>query len=147
METQKTVTHLNSLIVVLEDGREGYLNASQNTDDENLKKVFLDYSRERSLFVVELQDEINKLGKSTDAESGPLGAIHRVWIDLKALLTGNDNSAIIEACITGEEFAIERYQEVLKDENLLLALHPILASQLASIEKCKATIKTLEYLK
>ena len=54
METQKTVSILDGLIVVLEDGREGYLNASQNTEDENLKSLFLNFSRERSLLVVEL---------------------------------------------------------------------------------------------
>lgn len=147
MDTIKNASVLNSLISILEDGREGYLNASKNTDSEILKSEFLSISRERSLFVVELQDEINRLGKSTDAESGPLGAIHRAWIDFKSMLTGSDNEAIIEACITGEEYAIEKYKEALKDEDLNLALHPMVSKQLASIEKSVAKIKTLEYLK
>ena len=144
METQKTVSILDGLIVVLEDGREGYLNASQNTEDENLKSLFLNFFFFCSLLVVELQDEINKLGKSTDSESGPLGALHRAWIDFKSLVTGHDTTAIIEACITGEDYAIERYQEALKNDDLLTSLRPIIVSQLASIEVCKAKIKAME---
>ncbi len=147
METEKNVTILNSLIAILEDGREGYLNASQNTTDATLKSEFLTISRERSLFVVELQNEINKLGKSTDTNSGPLGAIHRAWIDFKSMLTGNDNEAIIEACVTGEEYAIETYKDALKNEDLDLSLQPIVTSQLASIEASVTKIKAFEYIK
>lgn len=147
METEKNVTILNSLIAILEDGREGYLNASQNTTDETLKNEFLSFSRQRSLFVIELQDEINRLGKSTDANSGPLGAIHRAWIDFKSMLTGNDNEAIIEACITGEEYAIEYYKEALKNADLAVSFHPLVASQLSAIEKSVTKIKALEYIK
>ena len=39
-------------------------------------------------FIVELQNQINKLGKSTDTSGGgPLGALHRTWIDIKSAFT------------------------------------------------------------
>ena len=56
---------LNGLISILEDGRVGYTNAAENCEDSNLKTEFLGIARERSLMVIQLQDEINKHNKSS----------------------------------------------------------------------------------
>jgi uncharacterized protein (TIGR02284 family) len=136
-----TIDTLNGLISILEDGKLGYVNASEKTENPTLKADFLQYSRERAQFVTELQNEINKLGKSTDEGSGPLGAIHRVWIDFKSMVTGNDTEAIINACLTGEEAAVEKYKLALKEDQLNPGVHTIIAKQLAHIEGVIATIK------
>ena len=143
MENSKssTIDTLNGLISILEDGKLGYVNASEKVENSTLKADFLQYSRERAQFVTELQDEINKLGKSTDEGSGPLGAIHRVWIDFKSMVTGNDAEAIINACLTGEESAVEKYKLALKQEQLSSDLHTIIAKQLAHIEGVMVAIK------
>ncbi|VXB88092.1 conserved hypothetical protein [Flavobacterium sp. 9AF] len=142
METKKNIEILNELISILEDGRVGYTNAAENSEDGSLKTVFLGIARDRSLMVVQLQDEINKLGKSTEATDGPLGAIHRVWIDFKAMITGHDNDAIIEACLTGENAALDKFREALKNDSLSPSLYGLLSSQLISIENAIATIKS-----
>lgn len=141
METKKNIEILNGLISILEDGRVGYTNAAENCEDSNLKTEFLGIARERSLMVIQLQDEINSLGKSTDATDGPLGAIHRAWIDFKSLVTGHDNEAIINACITGEEAALDKFKDALKNDSLSASLFAVISSQLMSIEKAMAKIK------
>lgn len=141
METKKNIEILNGLIAIVEDGRVGYTNAAENCEDSNLKTEFLGIARERSLMVIQLQDEINSLGKSTDATDGPLGAIHRAWIDFKSLVTGNDNEAIINACLTGEEAALEKFKAALKNETLTPSLFAVISAQLMSIEKAMAKIK------
>jgi uncharacterized protein (TIGR02284 family) len=141
METQKNVNTLNDLISILDDGKVGYTNASENCEDASLKSEFLSIARERALMVVELQDEVNKLGKSTEATDGPLGAIHRAWIDFKSLVTGNDSEAIINACITGEEYAIEKFKDALKEENIAPSISVMIANQLMNIEKSLIKIK------
>ena len=141
METKKNIGILNGLISILEDGRVGYTNAAENCEDANLKTEFLGIARERSLMVIQLQDEINSLGKSTDATDGPLGAIHRAWIDFKSLVTGHDNEAIINACITGEEAALDKFKDALKNDSLSASLFAVISSQLMSIEKAMAKIK------
>lgn len=140
---EEIVSTLESLISILEDGKLGYTNASEHTETATLKTEFLSFARERSLFIVELQDEINKLGKSTDTSGGgPLGAIHRVWIDIKSALTSSDNEAIIEACITGEEAAIEEYENALEKEELDVTQKTILSKQLNSIKDTLQKIKS-----
>ena len=107
-----------------------------------IKSEFAEYARERALFIVELQDEINKLGKSTDTSGGgALGAIHRAWIDIKSTFTSGDTEAIINACITGEESAVEKYEDALKLEEMEQNQIAIVSKQLNSIKAILMKLK------
>lgn len=140
--TKEAVSTLNGLISILEDGKLGYTNAAEHVENPAIKTEFLDYARERALFIVELQDEINKLGKSTDTSGGgPLGALHRTWIDIKSSFTGGDTEAIINACITGEEAAIEKYKMALEKNELDGSQAAIVSKQLNNIQSTLDRIK------
>ncbi|MBF4508491.1 PA2169 family four-helix-bundle protein [Flavobacterium sp. JLP] len=140
--TKEAVSTLEGLISILEDGKLGYTNAAEHVDSPAIKTDFLDYARERALFIVEIQDEINKLGKSTDTSGGgPLGALHRTWIDIKSSFTGGDTEAIINACITGEEAAIEKYKMALEKNELEASQVAIVSKQLNIIENTLTKIK------
>lgn len=142
-ETRKEIVNtLDELISILEDGKLGYTNAAEHIENTVLKTDFLEYARERALMIVELQDEINKLGKSTDtAGGGPLGALHRAWIDIKSSFTSGDTEAIINACITGEEAAVEKYKKALEEDNLEVNQITLITKQLLSIEITLTKIK------
>ncbi|RZJ54010.1 MAG: PA2169 family four-helix-bundle protein [Flavobacterium sp.] len=140
--TKEAVSTLEGLISILEDGKLGYTNAAEHVENQLIKTDFLEYARQRALFIVELQDEINKLGKSTDtAGGGPLGALHRAWIDIKSSFTSGDTEAIINACITGEEAAIEKYKMALEKNELEQSQVSIVSKQLNAIETTLAKIK------
>ncbi len=140
--TKEAVSTLNGLISILEDGKLGYTNAAEHVENPAIKTEFLDYARERALFIVEIQDEINKLGKSTDTSGGgPLGALHRTWIDIKSSFTGGDTEAIINACITGEEAAIEKYKMALEKNELDGSQIAIVSKQLNNIQSTLDRIK------
>lgn len=139
---KEIVSTLEGLIAILEDGKLGYTNAAEHVENGIIKDNFLNNARERAMFIVELQDEINRLGKSTDtAGGGPLGAIHRAWIDIKSSFTGNDTEAIINACITGEEAAIEKYEMALKNGKLAPNQVALISKQLSSIKAVLTGLK------
>lgn len=140
--TVQAVSTLNGLISILEDGKLGYTNAAEHVENHAIKAEFLDYARERALFIVELQDEINRLGKSTDTSGGgPLGALHRAWIDIKSSFTSGDTEAIVNACVTGEEAAIEKYKMALEKNELDGSQIAIVSKQLNSIQSTLDRIK------
>ncbi|KIQ19312.1 hypothetical protein RT99_15300 [Flavobacterium sp. MEB061] len=140
--TTEAVSTLNGLISILEDGKLGYTNAAEHVENHAIKAEFLDYARERALFIVELQDEINKLGKSTDTSGGgPLGALHRAWIDIKSSFTSGDTEAIVNACVTGEEAAVEKYKMALEKNELDGSQIAIISKQLNSIQSTLDRIK------
>jgi uncharacterized protein (TIGR02284 family) len=139
---EQKVDLLEGLISILEDGKLGYTNAAEHVENAAIKTDFLDYARQRAFFIVELQDEINRLGKSTDTSGGgPLGALHRTWIDIKSSFTGGDTEAIISACITGEEAAVEKYKKALESGDLDSNQVAIVSNQLNSIQNTLTLIK------
>jgi len=139
---KEIVSTLEGLIAILEDGKLGYTNAAEHVEDAMIKSNFTNYARERASFITELQDEINRLGKSTDtAGGGPLGALHRAWIDIKATFTSNDTESIINACITGEEAAIEKYEMALEQEELSPNQIELIRKQLGSIKAVLMKLK------
>lgn len=139
---EKVVSTLDGLIAILEDGKLGYKNAAEHAENSMIKSELAEYARERALFIVELQDEINKLGKSTDTSGGgALGAIHRAWIDIKSTFTSGDTEAIINACITGEESAVEKYEDALKLEEMEQNQIAIVSKQLNSIKAILMKLK------
>ena len=140
--TTETIKTLEGLISILEDGKLGYTDAAEHVENPAIKTDFLEYARERALFIVELQNQINKLGKSTDTSGGgPLGALHRTWIDIKSAFTGGDTESIINACITGEEAVIEKYKMALEENHLEHDQIYIVSKQLNSIQNTLSQIK------
>lgn len=138
----ETVSILNGLISILEDGKLGYTNAAEHVNNPAIKTEFLKFARERDLFIVELQNEINRLGKSTDtAGGGPLGVLHRAWIDIKSTFSSDDTQAIINTCITGEEAAIKKYKLALEKKHLDSNQITLISKQLSNIENTLTKIK------
>lgn len=112
MTAEETVSHLNDLIETCRNGELGYAEASRLVEDTRLQTIFEDYSKERAGFVKALQAEVRKLG-GNPAESGTLGAaLHRGWMEFKAVATLGDGSAILAACETGENSAWTQYEHV-----------------------------------
>jgi len=116
MTNEDTISHLNSLIETCRNGELGYAEAAKHVEDTRLQTVLEGYSKERAGFVRALQAEVKKLG-GTPAESGTLGAaLHRGWLEFKAVATLGDGGAILSACETGEDSAWTHYKHVIDSE-------------------------------
>lgn len=117
METNdKIIGDLKGLVNILNDGKEGYVSASEATRTPELKELFLHYASQRTTYADELKKHITLHGgHSENEEGGILGALHRTWIDIKEALSPNEDQAILGAIETGEKAAIEKYDKVLED--------------------------------
>jgi uncharacterized protein (TIGR02284 family) len=147
METrnEELIDGLKHLLHIANDGKEGYKTAADDADSAELKALFTTYSIQRSEFEMELKSCIRQLGADSDNDSGgPLGAIHRVWMDIKTALTGNNNHAVLDACITGEKAAIEAYDKVLANSDLSQDMRETLTSQRSAISEGLRNVQTLE---
>ncbi|WP_207536048.1 ferritin-like domain-containing protein [Desertivirga arenae] len=142
---KKIVENLTHLLSIINDGKEGYKNAAENADSPELRALFTTYSIQRAEFEMEMKSFIRQFGGDADNQhGGPLGVLHRTWIDIKTALTPNDNSAVLGAAITGETSAMKAYDEVLTDGNLTYELRQELVSQREAIHECLRNIQNLE---
>lgn len=140
---QNTIDKLNHLISIAEDGKEGYENAAKDIKDNDFKSSFSVFAKERSMYASDLRHLVHQFNaESEDDGGGPVGTLHRVWMDLKSVLTSGDTDAIINACITGEEAAVKEYTLVLEDASVNESCKPTLREQLQGIEQALANIKS-----
>ena len=131
-----TISTLNNLIETLKDGQAGFRAAAEDITDSRLKKLFSEYSLQRSRFAGELQSLVQSLGESDPANSGSVaGAVHRGWINLKAALMSKDEHAVLAECERGEDVAVAAYRKVLDDPDLP-------GNVRATVEKQFAEVKT-----
>ncbi|WP_017729835.1 ferritin-like domain-containing protein [Nafulsella turpanensis] len=114
----EAVDVLNHLLERNYDAEKGYKKAAEDIDNSLLKDFFRDYSGQRYTFGHEIKEEIRRMNGEPEKGSSVKGDLHRTWIDVKSLLTGKDNEAVVKECIRGETTALEDYEDALRRTDL-----------------------------
>lgn len=140
MDTKNIINSLNDLVEYLHDSHNGYKESAAEISDINLKKLFNHFSEKRQPMITVLEQEITKLGGSAVDSGSVIGAAHRVFIDLKSLITGGDREAIINEVNRGETTLRDKYRKILKESQLPNHLQTLLRQQLSEIENSLAEI-------
>lgn len=117
METEKTIAALNNLVQINNDRIEGYRTASEETESGDLKAFFSELKATSVKINLELRAEVLRLGGKPNEETNLTGKFFRMWMDVKAALTGNDRKLILDSCEYGEDVAKATYADTLADEN------------------------------
>lgn len=119
LQNKELISDLRGVIIVLNDGREGYLSATKGVNSVELKNLFFQLAAQREVFAAELQNHIRTHVDHNEHEQGEvLGALHRTWMDIKQSLSSREDDAILSAIETGEKAAIEKFDEVLDQSDL-----------------------------
>ncbi len=142
MKEQKETSRLDDLIQTLRDGEEGFKQAAEAVRDSQLKSLFTEYSQQRSRFATDLQSQVRNLEKKPEINSSAAGALHRGWINLKSVLTGGDDHAILAECERGEDSAVEEYKTAL-DDDLPQPLYDLISRQYTDIKEAHDRIRNL----
>ena len=137
---------LNELLIKNYDAEKGYLNAMENVDSPELKMFFKRRATERSQFAKELRTEILRYGEIPEDSGSFKGTMHRNWMSLKSLFSSNDEEAILEEAIRGEEASLEEYKDILKDRTLPPSIDSLLIKQKNAIQAAINTEKVHEEL-
>lgn len=142
MEATKT-TAINSLIEINNDRWQGYKTATDETDETDLKAVFMNLGQQSMGYAQELKNFVTGEHMKSD-ETTNSGKLFRVWMDIKAALTGKNRKAILSSCEFGEDAAKKVYDEVLQHPNDLPAgALELIKTQRAEIQKGHDTIKAM----
>ncbi len=143
MNDQKEMSSvLNDLIETLKDGQKGFQEAAEAVKDSQLKSLFIEYSQQRGRFARDLQTQAQSLGNEPETSSSAAGALHRGWINLKSVVTGGDDHAILAECERGEDSAAEEYKKAL-DKDLPQPLSELISRQYTDIKAVHDRIRNL----
>jgi uncharacterized protein (TIGR02284 family) len=143
MYNDNVISTLNGLIETCKDGERGFKTAAEGLEDVQVKALFLDYSRQRGDMARQLQAEVRSLGGDPESSGSVAGAAHRGWINIKSVVTGKDDAAIIAEAERGEDSAKQMYEEALKGA-LPASILAIVREQSAKVHATHDRVRALE---
>ncbi len=145
METVKEIINdLKDLVSIVNDGKEGYQSAAEATESAELKTVFMKYAAQRDMYATELKAHILAHGGQSENESGGIvGAFHRTWLNIRQALSSKEDAAILDSIVTGEEAAIDKYEEYIADYTDHADHITLLTNQCDGIREALAAIRAL----
>jgi uncharacterized protein (TIGR02284 family) len=134
MNNKDIANKLNSLLELLHDSHDGYIECTKEIDDSNLKNLFQNLADSRVDMMRSLESQIRQLGEEPVQTGSMLAAAHRIFIDIKSSITGHDKEAIIKEIQRGETYTLEHYNKILAEEDLPITAKNLLRPQAVEIE-------------
>lgn len=113
MDNNDVISTLNDLIETCKDGEQGFRTCAEDIKDAQMKSFFATRAQSCAEAAAELQQEVRALGGNPETSSSIAGALHRRWVDIKGLVTGKDDEAILNECERGEDVAKRSYETAL----------------------------------
>jgi uncharacterized protein (TIGR02284 family) len=123
---------LERLLTIVNDGKEGYKKASEHAHSPELKDLLMRYSEERAQMSGEIKEKLRTLGGHTENQAGDnAGFLHRAMMAFKTAITKDekDDQAVLETCRTGDQAALETFDDILQGSILNSDLKAFITNQ------------------
>jgi uncharacterized protein (TIGR02284 family) len=117
------ISTLNSLIATTLDSVQGYEESAKDSEGGRFASLFTARAGERRQVASDLQAEVRRLGGEPSDGGTALGGAHRMFVNLKAAITGRDDQAVVNEVERGEDHIKAKFEDALKDENLSPEVH------------------------
>ena len=136
------ISTINNLIETCKDGQEGFKQAAEGVQNSELKTAFYEFGQQRSKFVGELQTLVRELGGDPENSGSVGGAIHRGWINIKSVIMGKDDAAILNEAERGEDVAKKYYGEAAA-MNLPSNVMSVIREQNSAVKEAHDKVRSL----
>ena len=149
VSNEASIDILNDLVQINNDRIEGYEKALKelSPEDSDLRTLFTHMISESHKLKLDLANEVQVMGASSETGTTTSGKIYRAWMDLKAAFTGHDRKSILENCVTGEDAAQKAYNSALEPSSELPAfLRDLVSGQQQTLQFSHDKIKALRDL-
>lgn len=142
MDNDEVISTLNDLIETSKDGEEGFRSCAENASNPQLKTFFSNRAQSCTRAVAELQALVRAHGGNPESSSSLGGAVHRRWVDIKSMVTGKDDKAVLKECERGEDVAVASYRRAL-DKNLPIEVRSLVEKQYQGVLHNHDQVKAL----
>lgn len=148
---ETTARAYNDLVEINKTATKGYQEAAEGVTNPQLKSELSRLSQQRAQFASELTQQASRLGitsmKDTTVEGAltdAAAAVHRGWINIKSAVTGQNDSAILGECETGDAIALKAYETALQANDLPADAKNVIQQQHGQILEAKNKITQLK---
>lgn len=116
MDKDDVISTLNDLIETCRDGEYGFRSSAEHVKSPELRTLFTTRADDCQHAARELQTHIVQLGGKPDEGGSATGAVHRGWVAVRGTLSGYSDQAMLEETERGEDAAMARYRDALKED-------------------------------
>ena len=136
---------LNDLIEYSKDGEKGFKASAEDVKNPELKAFFVQRAGECGNAAGELQSEVRRLGGDPETSTSISGDLHRGWVNLKAMVTGKDEEAVLNEAERGEDHALKAYKEALEKitKHILVGIRDLVERQYHGVQRNHDQVKAL----
>lgn len=142
MDNKDVISVLNDLIETSKDGEKGFRTCAEDIKRAELKSLFLSRAQGCNEAAAELQQLVRSLGGDPETSTSVGGDLHRRWVDLKSLVTGKDDEAILNECERGEDVAKKAYSKAL-EKDLPVTVRNVVEKQYQGVLRNHDQVKAL----
>ena len=128
------ISTLNGLIATTIDSADGYTEAAKDSEGGHFATLFTSRAAERREVATRLQQEVTRLGGNPEDDGTVLAGAHRMFLNLKSMMTGQDDKAIVNEVEAGEDHIKAKFEDALGDTKLSPAVRSV-------IEGCYSSVK------
>ena len=143
---KESIDVLNDLIETSKDGQKGFETSAEDLKNPQLKAFFVSRASDCASAVRELQAEVRTLGGDPETTTSVAADAHRAWVDLKSLVTGKSDEAILNEVERGEDVALKSYKNALQkatEKNLPANIVTLIQKQLDGVQRNHDQVKAL----
>lgn len=144
MDTKNVNHMLNRLLTRNYDAEKGYQQVAEKVDSPELETLCQNNYKERYRFGHDIKEMEKQYGVKPDKGSSLVADAHRAWINVKDLITGNSDAAVIAEARRGEQMAIDDYMEAVESEALKPDDKKVLSEHLKSIKNSQDQLAKIE---
>jgi len=144
-DTSHDISTLNSLIATTLDSVDGYTEAAKETKNTSFTTLFTGLATGRRDLASHLQQEVTSLGGTPEDDGTVAASAHRVFLNLKAVVTGHDDKAIINEVEAGEDHIKAKFEDAMGDRELSPAVLGVIETAYDSVKAGHDEIRDIKH--
>jgi len=144
-ESSHDTATLNDLIATTFDSVEGYTEAGKNSENARHVALFNARAVEREAVIAALRGEVIRLGGKPEEDGTILGGAHRMFLNLKSVVTGRDDKAIIAEVEQGEDHIKAKFEDAIADTEVSLPVIRVIRECFVSIKQGHDQMRDLKH--
>jgi uncharacterized protein (TIGR02284 family) len=126
---------INALIKVTIDSADGYRKAADEANNHAFQSIFYERANEREQLVEKMQDFVRSRGGEPADDGSMTAGAHRMFMELRDAIMGNDDEAIISEVERGEDYIKAAFEEERKRSDISSDARDL-------IEQCYVSVKS-----
>ena len=115
-DADDVIETLNDVLESCRDGEYGFRECAEHVKAQDIKTLLSRHADECRTAGLELVTHIRRLGGEPDEGGSVSGAMHRGWVSVRGSLSGYTDLAMLDECERGEDAAMARYRNALKED-------------------------------